>query len=84
MISEIKLFDLEAKKALVIIVQKLVRESIPFRTYVTSSMSKDPNGLSPIVDKLVQGFEVKSFSSKYGIGLFTGPMLMTIVRNDDR
>ena len=84
MVTNMMLFDLEAKKSLVIIMQTLVRESLPFRSYVTGSGSDDPNGLSPIVHKLVQGFEVKSFSSKHGIALFTGPMLMTIVRNDDR
>jgi calcium binding protein 39 len=84
MVTNMMLFDLEAKKALVTIMQTLVRESKPFRTYVTSSGSDDPTGLSPIVEKLVHGFEVKSFSSKYGIALFTGPMLMTIVRNDER
>ena len=84
LVEDMMLFDVEAKKALVIIMQTLVRERDGFRAYVTSSMSEDPNGLSPIVNKLVEGFEDQHFSAKFGIALHTGPMLMTIVRNDDR
>ena len=84
LIKNMKLFDVEAKKALVIIMQTLVRESDDFRKYVCSSQSDDPTGISPIVAQLVKGFDDKHYSAKFGIALHTGPMLMTIIRNDER